>query len=42
MRKLADHKKISALGWKPKLDFFDSLTETYEDFKKEIVTNKWK
>jgi GDP-L-fucose synthase len=40
-RKKADSSKISSLGWSPKLDFYDSLISTYEDFKKEIVSSKW-
>lgn len=42
MRKLADHSKISSLGWEPKLDFYQSLEETYENFKIEIESEKWK
>jgi GDP-L-fucose synthase len=41
MRKLADHNKISSLGWKPQKDFYDSLEETYEDFKIEIKSDRW-
>ena len=37
----ADSSKISSLGWKPKLDFYDSLASTYEDFKKEIISSRW-
>ena len=40
-RKKADSSKISSLGWKPKLDFYDSLASTYEDFKKEIISSRW-
>ena len=40
-RKLADPSKIQSLGWKPKIDFYDGLRETYEDFKKEIISSKW-
>ena len=41
-RKLADPSKITALGWYPKLDFYESLSRTYEDFKGEILTSRWR
>lgn len=41
MRKLADHTKISKLGWSPKLNFYDALTDTYEHFKAEITSDRW-
>ena len=41
MRKLACSKKIKSLGWEPKLDFYEALTVTYEDFKEEILSGRW-
>lgn len=41
-RKLADPAKLTALGWYPKLDFYESLLRTYEDFKFEILTSRWR
>jgi len=41
MRKFACSEKISNLGWKPKLDFYDALRLTYEDFKREIISPRW-
>ena len=41
MRKLACSEKIKSLGWEPKLDFYEALTVTYEDFKEEILSGRW-
>ena len=41
MRKLACSKKIKSLGWEPKLDFYEALTVTYEEFKEEILSGRW-
>jgi GDP-L-fucose synthase len=41
MRKLACSEKMRALGWEPKLDFYEALTATYDDFKEEILSGRW-
>jgi GDP-L-fucose synthase len=41
MRKLACSEKMMALGWEPKLDFYEALTVTYEEFKEEILSGRW-
>ena len=41
MRKLACSEKMRTLGWEPKLDFYDALTATYDDFKEEILSGRW-
>ena len=41
MRKLASSSIMNDLGWKPSIDFEDGLKKTYEEFKKEIQTEKW-
>ena len=41
MRKLACSEKIKSLGWEPKLDFYEALTVTFEDFKEEILSGRW-
>ena len=41
MRKLACSEKMRTLGWEPKLDFYEALTVTYEDFKEEILSGRW-
>jgi len=40
-RKLASPEIISGLGWKPRINFYDALAATYEDFKNEIASEKW-
>ena len=41
LRKFASDSIMKGLGWKPKLNFKDSLEKTYEDFKIEITSEKW-
>ena len=41
MRKLACSEKMRTLGWEPKLDFYEALTATYDDFKEEILSGRW-
>ena len=36
MRKLASSERIEELGWKPRIDFFEGLRETYDAFKEEL------
>ena len=38
-RKLADSSIIKNLGWHPKIDFIDALTDTYEHFKNDLAKN---
>ena len=34
-------KALDELGWEPKLDFYEALTATYDDFKEEILSGRW-
>ena len=38
VRKLMDSSKIRQVGWKPKIDLKDGITETYQQYRRELLT----
>ena len=38
VRKLMDSSKIRQVGWKPKIDLKDGITETYQQYRRDLLT----
>ena len=38
VRKLMDSSKIRQVGWKPKIDLKDGITETYQQYRRDLIT----
>ena len=38
VRKLMDSSKIRQVGWKPKIDLKDGITDTYQQYRRDLLT----